>query len=306
MTIPIPMSLSSINFLAWRPLPFHRFLSGSVFPPTGFLSGSVFPPTGRDLQLGRIRHLDTQSLWLQQALRQRRLGLSKVLGTENPSDLMTKHVDAKLLGEHIHSMGCEFAEGRAELAPQVVQGIEDSEDNRTEDTVNTVEDDSEIASEGCESERSPSGLMTAAATSDGSTAHGNPLRNRHRIVCATRPSGSLASMKLNGRRWGTGKCAQSPRDDQPCRPSLPRDKRRISCIGPGEHLRGHPCQFLVLPQGRSRSRGGACFCSACPCRRLSICDYTRALWRDASTGEHRAHMRCIYFSFSLDALWAQA
>ena len=39
--------------------------------------------------LGRIRHLDTQSLWLQQALRKRRLGLGKVLGTENPSNLMT-------------------------------------------------------------------------------------------------------------------------------------------------------------------------------------------------------------------------
>ena len=43
----------------------------------------------------QIRHLDTQSLWLQQALRKRRLGLGKVLGTENPSDLMTKHVDPK-------------------------------------------------------------------------------------------------------------------------------------------------------------------------------------------------------------------
>ena len=45
--------------------------------------------------LGRIRHLYTQSLWLQQALRKRRLGLGKVLGTENPSDLMTKHVGGK-------------------------------------------------------------------------------------------------------------------------------------------------------------------------------------------------------------------
>jgi hypothetical protein len=36
--------------------------------------------------LGRIRHLDTQSLWLQRALRKRRLGLGKVLGTENQSD----------------------------------------------------------------------------------------------------------------------------------------------------------------------------------------------------------------------------
>ena len=73
--------------------------------------------------LGRIRHLDTQSLWLQQALRKRRLGLGKVLGTESPSDLMTKHVDSKLLGEHVHSMGCVFVTCRADLAPQVVQEV---------------------------------------------------------------------------------------------------------------------------------------------------------------------------------------
>ena len=73
--------------------------------------------------LGRIRHFDTQSLWLQQALRKRRLGLGKVPGTENLSDPMTKHVDSKLLGEHVQSMRCEFIAGRAELAPQVVQGI---------------------------------------------------------------------------------------------------------------------------------------------------------------------------------------
>ena len=51
--------------------------------------------------LGRIRHLDIQSLCLQQALRKLRLGLGKVLGTENPSDFMTKHVDSKLLSEHV-------------------------------------------------------------------------------------------------------------------------------------------------------------------------------------------------------------
>ena len=45
---------------------------------------------------------------------------------ENPSDLMTKHVDSKLLGEHVRAMGCEFKDGRAELAPQVVQQLEDS------------------------------------------------------------------------------------------------------------------------------------------------------------------------------------
>ena len=96
-------------------------------------------------------------------------------------------------------MGCDFAEGRAELAPQVVQEIEDSENNQIDDTVNHVEDDGDFASEGCEIEESPSGLVTASAKGDGSTTHRNPLRNRHRIVCTTRSSGSLASMKLNGR-----------------------------------------------------------------------------------------------------------
>ena len=47
--------------------------------------------------------------------------MGKVLGTENPSDLMTKHVDSKLLGEHVRSMGCEFVDSRAELAPQIVR-----------------------------------------------------------------------------------------------------------------------------------------------------------------------------------------
>ena len=40
--------------------------------------------------LGKIRHLDTQSLWIQDALREKRLSINKVLGTENPSDAMTK------------------------------------------------------------------------------------------------------------------------------------------------------------------------------------------------------------------------
>ena len=48
-----------------------------------------------------------------------------MLGTENPSDLMTKHVDAKLLGDHARRMGCECVAGRAELAPQIVQEVED-------------------------------------------------------------------------------------------------------------------------------------------------------------------------------------
>ena len=91
----------------------------------------------------------TLSLWLQQALRQRRQGLGKVLGTEKLSDLRTKHVDAKLLGEHVRCMGFEFVVGRAEPAPQVVQDIDD-------DAVGYVDDVS-------------SGLMTASTSQESAT-----------------------------------------------------------------------------------------------------------------------------------------
>ena len=63
--------------------------------------------------LGKLRHLDVEDLWVQEKVRNKQVEIVKVLGTDNPSDLMTKHVDAKLLGEHVRSMGCEFVSGRA-------------------------------------------------------------------------------------------------------------------------------------------------------------------------------------------------
>ena len=252
-----------------------------------------------------------------------------MLGTENPSDLMTKHVDAKLLGEHVRSMGCEFTDGRAELAPQVVQDVEDSNDDHIDDTINlceddgeiasegcttTDEDDGEVASEGCTAIDAPSELMIASVRSNRSTAHQNPLRNRHRTVCTIGSAGPIVSSKLSGRRQGMGKCAQSPRDDQLYRQSLPRDKigraparaseSEIPCTGPDEHLRGHPCRFF-LPQRQSQSRGSACLC-ICPCRRLIDYAYTDFDLHDASTGEHSRTYDVCTSAFSLDAFWAQA
>ena len=51
--------------------------------------------------LGKVRHLDTQALWIQDAVRQRRVRLEKVLGTENPADLMTKHLDQKSIDKNL-------------------------------------------------------------------------------------------------------------------------------------------------------------------------------------------------------------
>ena len=44
--------------------------------------------------LSKVRHIDTDVLWLQEQAARRQLPLYKVLGTENVSDLMTKKMTA--------------------------------------------------------------------------------------------------------------------------------------------------------------------------------------------------------------------
>lgn len=71
--------------------------------------------------LGRIRHLDTQSLWIQDAVRSRKAELEKVPGSEHPADCMTKHLEAKVLEQMIGKMGLVVLQGRASLAPQLTR-----------------------------------------------------------------------------------------------------------------------------------------------------------------------------------------
>ena len=71
----------------------------------------------RRLGVGKVRHLDTSLLWIQQKLRDKDLSAKKVLGSENPADVLTKHVDLSTLLKHLARMGLEFEGGRAESAP---------------------------------------------------------------------------------------------------------------------------------------------------------------------------------------------
>ena len=70
--------------------------------------------------IGRIRHVDVAILWLQQKELKKQLEVLKVAGTENPSDLLTKHVDRRLCEEHVGRLGCRFADGRADSAMQLL------------------------------------------------------------------------------------------------------------------------------------------------------------------------------------------
>ena len=74
--------------------------------------------------LGRLRHIDTQCLWIQQRVRDKSLELFKVRGEDNPADLFTKHLSSP---DKIHDLlglfGCAYKDGRPASAPQTRAGI---------------------------------------------------------------------------------------------------------------------------------------------------------------------------------------
>ena len=79
--------------------------------------------------IGKIRHIETNQLWLQQKVLEGKLVVSKVKGEDNLADALTKPVDGKLLAEHLVRVGSILPEGRHALAPaleatddEVVQG----------------------------------------------------------------------------------------------------------------------------------------------------------------------------------------
>ncbi len=68
--------------------------------------------------IGKIRHLAVAQLWVQDLVRSRECSLHKVLGAENPADLMTKPLARAEIDTHLGRLGLSRATGRAETAPR--------------------------------------------------------------------------------------------------------------------------------------------------------------------------------------------
>ena len=56
----------------------------ATLDPWLFVDASAAIGVAQRSGLGKIRHLDTGTLWLQQAVKDKQIGLSKVKGIENP------------------------------------------------------------------------------------------------------------------------------------------------------------------------------------------------------------------------------
>ena len=70
--------------------------------------------------MGRIRHLDVMDLWVQEKFTTGATKIDKVLGAENPADILTKHVERKILEMALQKMGMSILSGRSDVAPQAM------------------------------------------------------------------------------------------------------------------------------------------------------------------------------------------
>ena len=63
--------------------------------------------------LGKLRHLETGYLWLQAAVKAKKLQVRKVLGTENPAALLTKHLTTSDMWKNLDKLHMSSEEGRS-------------------------------------------------------------------------------------------------------------------------------------------------------------------------------------------------
>ena len=70
--------------------------------------------------LGKHRHLDTTDLWIQDKIRSKKMQLSKVLGTDNMADVMTKYVEKTIMDAALAKMSIVRKDGRLASAPDAV------------------------------------------------------------------------------------------------------------------------------------------------------------------------------------------
>ena len=69
--------------------------------------------------LGQVRHIDTNTLWVQQSACMTIIEYLNVAGSANPADLLTKHLVEALKDQLCKSAGLVFVGGRADKAPQL-------------------------------------------------------------------------------------------------------------------------------------------------------------------------------------------
>ena len=69
--------------------------------------------------VGKVRHLHTEALWVQEAVARHELVIEKLLGSQNLADMGTKHLAAREMQKCLRRASCVLASGRSKLALRV-------------------------------------------------------------------------------------------------------------------------------------------------------------------------------------------
>ena len=92
--------------------------------------------------LGKLRHIGVQYLWLQERVRDGTLVVKKVPGTDDPADLMTKHLAAIDVERHTEFLSFERYQNRAGAAPMLSVVVNKERDES--ETDEWLEDESTV------------------------------------------------------------------------------------------------------------------------------------------------------------------
>ena len=65
---------------------------------------------------GGIKHIETQTLWLQQVEKRKLLSLKKVDGKKNSADLVAKHAEHQDMLDHLERMNVKWIDERSDDA----------------------------------------------------------------------------------------------------------------------------------------------------------------------------------------------
>ena len=69
--------------------------------------------------LGKMRHIEVNQLWLQDKIAEGIVTLIKILGSGNQADILTKHVSAPILANHIQHLGFRISVDRHHIMPSM-------------------------------------------------------------------------------------------------------------------------------------------------------------------------------------------
>ena len=94
---------------------------GRVLSPTLYTDSTASKGIASRRGCGKVRHLETTSLWVQKHVTEKRLKICKILGTVNDADLGTKHVDQATMHAHLKRMGYRFLKGKSKIAKAVAE-----------------------------------------------------------------------------------------------------------------------------------------------------------------------------------------